>query len=420
MVEQLPVQAPPTMTSAAPVKDADRIQVMDVLRGFALLGIFLMNIEFFSITLYEYGGGVPPGQGLDTVAGLFVYLLVQGKFWVLFSLLFGMGFALMRERARAAGRPFVGLYLRRTFLLMLFGALHITLMWPGDILFAYSLAALLLLALMALRGTPALVVGALLYALMAGMMLGFGALMMAMPESIMGPVQQEMVRYAEEAARAAAVYREGGFAEVTTQRIEDYGFLLFNAVLFQLPMMLGVFLVGSWLVGTGKLADPAAHRGFFVKLAVFGLALGGAGIAGSAAIGTHFDLVEQFAESWTALGLQSLGNLPMALGYLGLVVLATTGPASRWFALLAPAGRMALTNYLMQSLICSFVFFGYGLAQFGEWGRATQVGFVFAVFAAQVAFSHWWMARFRMGPLEWLWRAGTYLSRPPMRRDARA
>jgi uncharacterized protein len=404
----------------SPVTDVERLPVMDVLRGFALLGIFLMNIEFFNRALQEYGAGVAPGQGLDTVAGLAIYALVQGKFWVLFALLFGMGFALMRERARAAGRPFVGLYLRRTALLMLFGVLHITLLWVGDILLAYGISALFLLAMMWLRGRAALVVGAALYLLTSGLWLLSGVGMMFMPETMLGPVQQQMAAMVADGAQATTIYREGGFAAVTAQRIDDYVFMLTGAVVFQIPMMLGVFLVGTWLVGTGRLADPAAHRGFFTRMAVGGLVLGSAGVAAALSVGTHFDLVEQFAESTVALGLMAMANLPMALGYLGLVVLATIGPVGRWLSVLAPAGRMALTNYLMQSLVASLVFYGYGLGLFGELGRAAQVGFVVVVFAAQVAFSRWWLARFRFGPLEWLWRAGTYLTLPPMRRSADA
>jgi uncharacterized protein len=405
---------------SAPIADAERLPVMDVLRGFALLGIFLMNIEFFSIAMQQFGSGVAPGQGLDTLAGLAVYVLVQGKFWVLFALLFGMGFAIMRERARAAGRPFVGLFLRRVALLMLFGTLHIVLMWVGDILLAYGISALFLLALMWLRGRAALVVGVLLYLGVAGLGLAWGIAMAAIPDAMQAAVQQEMAAMAAEGARAAAVYRDGSFGEIVGQRIEDYLTHMTVALVFQIPMMVGVFLIGGWLVGTGRLADPGAHRGFFAKLAIGGLVLGSLGMAGVVAVGTHFDLIEQFAESTLAMALNTLASLPMALGYLGLVVLAASGPAGRWLSLLAPAGRMALTNYLMQSLIASLVFYGYGLGLFGEIGRAAQVGFVFAVFAAQVAFSHWWLARFRLGPMEWLWRAGTYLQWPAMRRSADA
>lgn len=405
---------------AAPTADRDRLPVMDILRGFALFGIFLMNIEFFTRTLQTYSGGVPPSEGWDYAFGLAIYVAVQGKFWVLFALLFGMGFALMRERAARAGRPFVGLYLRRTLLLALFGALHIAFVWVGDILFAYAITALLLMMFAWLRGTAAWVVGALVYVGMAGLWLLMGIGLMFMPDSMMEPVRAEMLGLVAEAERAAAVYREGGFVEITAQRLSDFQFLATGALPFQVPMMLGVFLIGSWLVGTGRLADPVAHRGFFMKLAVGGLSLGALGVAASLSLGSQFDLVEGFAESTLAMGLMSLGNLPLALGYLAIVVLLATGPLRNAFGLLAPAGRMALTNYLLQSVVGTLVFYGYGLGMWGEIGRSGQVGIVLVVFVAQVAFSHWWLARFRFGPMEWLWRAGTYLQWPPMRRVASA
>jgi len=406
--------------SAAPTADRDRLPVMDILRGFALLGIFLMNIEFFTRTLQSYSGGVTPGEGWDHAFGLAIYVAVQGKFWVLFALLFGMGFALMRERAERAGRPFFGLYLRRTLLLALFGVLHIVFVWVGDILFAYALSALLLMACAWLRGTAAWVVGGGVYLLMAGLWLLMGVGLMAMPESMVAPVRTEMLGLVAEAERAAAVYREGSFLEITRQRLSDFQFLATGALPFQIPMMLGVFLIGRWLVGTGRLADPVAHRGFFVTLAVVGVLVGALGVAASLSLGSHFDLVDGFAASTVAMGLMSLGNLPLALGYLGIVVLLASGPLRGAFGLLAPAGRMALTNYLLQSIIGTLVFYGYGLGLWGEIGRSGQVGIVLLVFVAQVAFSHWWLSRFRFGPMEWLWRAGTYLQWPPMRRTADA
>jgi uncharacterized protein len=312
------------------------------------------------------------------------------------------------------------MYLRRTLLLALFGALHIAFVWVGDILLAYAITALLLMMFAWLRGTAAWVVGALVYLGMAGLWLLMGVGLMFMPESMMEPVRAEMMGLVAEAERAAAVYREGSFVEITGQRLSDFQFLATGALPFQVPMMLGVFLIGSWLVGTGRLADPVAHRGFFVKLAVGGLALGALGVAASVALGTQFDLVDGFAEATAAMGLMSLGNLPLALGYLALVVLLATGPLRGPLGLLAPAGRMALTNYLMQSVVGTLVFYGYGLGLWGEIGRSGQVGIVLLVFAAQVAFSHWWLARFRFGPMEWLWRAGTYLQWPPMRRVAGA
>jgi uncharacterized protein len=326
----------------------------------------------------------------------------------------------MRDRASAAGRPFAAMYLRRTLWLALFGALHIVFIWVGDILLAYAITAVLLLMFAWLRGTAAGVVGALLYVAMAGLWVLMGVGLTVMPESMMAPVRADLLGLVAEAERAATVYREGGFVEITRQRLEDFRFLFTGAIPFQIPMMLGVFLIGRWLVGTGRLADPVAHRGFFVKLAVGGFVLGALGVGASLTLGSQFDLVEGVAASTLAMGLMAFGNLPLALGYLALVVLLATGPWRAPLGLLAPAGRMALTNYLLQSIVGTLVFYGYGLGLWGEIGRSGQVAIVLVVFAVQVALSHWWLARFRFGPMEWLWRAGTYLQWPPMRRAADA
>ncbi len=398
------------------VAEGDRLETMDMLRGVALLGVFLMNIEFFVRPLHDYGSGVPAGQGLDHVLGVLIYALVQGKFWVLFSLLFGMGFALMSSRAEAAGRPFVGLYLRRIILLGLFGAAHVLLLWVGDILLSYAITALLLLACVRLRGMPAGLAGMALYFGVGGLWLLMAVGLFFLPESIQEPVRQEMAALAASGAQAQAVYQDGSFVEAVWQRIADYQTITLSNMLFQVPIILGVFLIGRWLVDSGRLQDPAANRPFFRKLAVGGLLLGSLGVGAALALGTTFDPVEQVAQSTLALVLMTLGSLPMALGYLALLVLVSLGPMGRLLRVFVPAGRMALTLYLMQSLIASLIFYGYGLGLAEEFGRTAQVMMVVIVFALQVAFSHWWLARFRQGPLEWLWRAGTYLRWSPLRR----
>lgn len=403
-----------TTSFNGPVAEGERIATMDILRGFALLGIFLMNIEFFNRPLQDFSTGLPLGEGIDHLAGWLIYVFVQGKFWVLFSLLFGMGFAVMRDRAAAAGKPFFGQYLRRTLLLAAFGLTHIVLIWVGDILFAYAMGALLLLAFMNVRGHALWVLGATLYFGMAGFWMLIGWAMGHMPPEAVEPMAREMAAFAAEGQKAAVVYAQGGFAEITQVRITDYfGFLFANAVMFQLPMMVGTFLIGTWLVRSGRIQRAAEFRRFFAVLGVVGAVLASFFIAASVGVGTHFDPSTGYAQSMVAMGLMAIGNLPLSLAYLSAIVLLCTLPsAAKGLSILAPAGRMALTNYLSQSLICSLVFYGYGLGLFGELGRAAQVGFVFAVFAAQVAFSHFWLSRFGVGPLEALWRAGTYLQAP--------
>lgn len=403
---------------AGPVAEGERIAVLDMLRGFALLGIFLINVEWFARPLQDMIAGVGPGEGLDGQVGALVYLLVQGKFWVLFSLLFGMGFALMHQRAEAAGRPFIGLYLRRSLLLALFGLVHIAFVWTGDVLFTYALASLGLLAFLPVRGPALWLAGLGLYVAVPLLSLLGGLALGLLPASALAPVQEDMRALAAAGQAAAAVYREGDFLAVSAQRWAEYfGWIFPQATLYHLPMALGCFLIGAWLLRSGRLADLSAQRGFFLALAIGGGLAGGALLALGASLGLRFDPVAEFPRASLASGLMMLGNLPLSLAYLALFLLLASLPGPRrLFGLLAPAGRMALTNYLAQTLLCSLVFYGYGLGVFDAMGRTAQLGFVVLVFTAQLLFSHAWLARFRFGPLEWLWRAGTYLRLPPLRR----
>jgi len=181
-------------------------------------------------------------------------------------------------------------------------------------------------------------------------------------------------------------------------------------------VLTSMFLLGVWFVRSGVMEDTATHLAFFRKLALYALPVGiGIGLLTSLIAMSHTP-GDRYDGWGIARGLTMLGNLPACLGYVGLVVtMLHSRTALSRIRVLAPAGRMALTNYLMQSLICVIYFYGFGL---GHWGmpRAQQVLFVAAVYAAQIAFSHWWLARFRYGPMEWLWRGFTYRQVPPMRK----
>lgn len=410
-------------TVLAPVAASERIALLDVLRGVALLGIFLMNIEFFSRSLLDLSTGISPGlPALSWLADAFVYTFVRGKFWTLFSLLFGMGFAVMLARAQAAGRPFTGVYLRRTVGLLLIGLAHGLFLWAGDILFSYALTAFALLLFF--RNTPLSRLwkwGVALYGGMVLLMLLAAAGMAAMagdPQASADPAAAaafESIRAAEVAA-----YSSGTYAEANGARLVYFLHHL-GSIALLVPMVLGMFLVGAWLVRSGAMADPASRRRLFSRLAWWG---GGAGLALTAwsiAISPDpvMDPAAPAAAPLVAMALHMTGSALMALAYIGIVVLAWQAGA-RWLGVLAPAGRMALTHYLLQSLVGTLLFYGYGLGLWGDVSRAGQTGIVLVVFALQVAASHWWLARFRMGPAEWMWRAFTYLAWPAMRRGPAA
>lgn len=404
-----------TQTALGPVPTGQRLEVMDVLRGIALLGVFAMNIEWFNRPMQQMGSGIPiDATGLDYAVAWVVHVFVAGKFWTMFSLLFGMGFVLMSGRITAAGLPVERVYLRRMAALLLFGVLHIVLLWPGDILHTYAIAGAILMAMRAIAPRWQLVTGLLLYAGIAALYLLFAALLFVLP----GPALAEMsAPMAASAARAALVYPDGGFGAVLVQRVSDYAQVGLAGQMMMVPMVLGVFLVGSWLMSGGGLQARAMQRRFWWRLLAITLPPGLVFTALAVTVGTTFTLGAVDPRGVLAQGLMLCGALPMSLAYVALIVLAwTSAVGARVLGVFAPAGRMALTHYLGQSLICSLLFYGYGFGLFGELGRAAQTGIVLGIFALQIAISHAWLSHHRHGPMEWTWRWLTYGRRPGWRR----
>jgi uncharacterized protein len=431
----------PEAPAAALVPTADaRIDALDVVRGFALLGIFLMNVEFFSRPMQDIGGpGIDPAMhGLDYAADALIFFFVQNKFWILFSLLFGMGFAVMIERAREAGRPFLPAYLRRTFALLGIGAVHGLLIWAGDILMTYAVTALLMIALrqvlhlardnvgdgtLPLRARTLAVLGAICFALPLAMAMG-GAAQGTGPRT---PEQaREHAEYKAETAQlradAEAAYAHGSYADAVQQRTTDMAEQFEpQSLIFFLPGALGVFVLGMAILRSGVMQRPADFQPQLRRVRALGLGVGLPLMAFSVWLGTSFDFDRFGPRQALQVDTYMLAGLVLAIAYGACLLLALCGRAGGWLRRwLAPAGRMALTNYLTQSLVGTWTFYGYGLGLWGQVGRAGQVAFVAAVFAVQLLLSRWWLARFRFGPAEWVWRALTYWQLPPMRRAAPA
>jgi len=411
------MSTPPPIATPRPPED--RLHLMDALRGFALLGILLMNIEFFNRSVHDYMSGIDTSPGAAGWAAWIVYVFVQGKFWVLFSLLFGMGFALMQDRLEGTGRPFGRLYFRRTLALMAFGLLHIVLLWPGDILFAYSITALMLMAFLKVRGVAVLITGLGLYFAVSALWVLLGAALGFMPEDAKAGMAEEMSKALSLAIESDRIYATGGYLEISLHRAQEYFTVMLQTVLmFQVPMALGVFLLGAWLLRSGRIQNAGAHLRFWTLTLLLGGLLGAFFVHSSLGVGVNFDVRTEMGDALLAAGLMALGNLPLSMAYLAaFVLLFQTGLGARVLGLLAPAGRMALTHYLLQSLVCSLLFYGYGLGWYGEVDRWEQVQIALMIFAAQVALSPLWLRHFRYGPLEWFWRGLTYGHLPALRKS---
>lgn len=391
-----------------PVAGNERIATLDVLRGFALFGILLMNMEAFSGPMdMSFTGIDPHWQGWDYWADAFVYVFVQGKFFTLFSLLFGAGFAVMAQRAAMAGRDFTRFYLRRSLGLLVIGVLHGLLLWSGDILVAYALLSFVLLAFREAPRSWLPALGTMAYLGAAVLMLMLGALMQLVPADA-ASAQAAAAAKAIEAQRQA--YGHGSYLQAVAQRLRDV-FASLGALLVVGPQVLGMFLIGAWFARSGAIAEPGRYPRLWAGLRWLLLPIGLAVMLLSTWV-LPYNAPGQFnMRSAGAYALTAVAGLMMCLGYLAWGV-----RWSRHLRWLAPAGRMALSNYLGQSLVCTLVFYGYGLGWFEQVGRASQLLFAVVLFAMQVLLSQLWLRRFQYGPVEWLWRAFTYLQLPPLRR----
>ncbi len=398
---------------------SQRLLHLDVLRGFALLGILLVNFEWFVRPIQAIVMGAEPGlSGASLVVDWLIMALAEGKFYALFSMLFGAGFALMAERASQKQAPFWGLYLRRLFILLLFGLGHMLLVWAGDILVVYSLCAFIMVLLFRKTPVQRLWKWAIAFFALPVVLVWLGALSIAATsqadpeahERIIASFEADVVEMREQVDRALRIQTEGRWSENVAQRVRDGVFLASNAV-FWVPSILGFFLLGRWLLVSQRLLRPEEHKLFFRRWRSRGLLLG----LPLSLVATlmMYQSVQIVPTPGLALGLTLFmtGAVLLALAYLSMVVLG-----AQRLAFLAPAGQMALTNYLTQSLFWTWMIYGHGLGLGPLLPRWSHLFLALGFFAVQVVVSRWWMARFRYGPAEWLWRSLTYLTRQPMRR----
>ncbi len=408
----------------SPTSASERIEVLDVLRGFALFGILLVNmIAFGHVMMAAATLPLDYDTALDRAAGWVIRWLAEGKFYSLFSLLFGLGFTLQMMRAEAKGRRFVPVYLRRSLTLLVIGVLHGVLLWVGDILAIYAVLGVLLLLFRHMRPRNLLIWAVVMLLLPSLFMIGANLLLAFARQDPAAATQIEAM-FAESSAaaraeieRASAIYTTGSFAEITAQRAKELVEMWLTTV-FILPNIFAMFLVGACIGKCGVLADLDGHRTLLARLCIWGLGLG---LPLNAVYASLIGSLVRTEPSWPlviAVFAQAVGAPLLALGYMS--GLALLWRLSRWQARLrglAPLGRMALTNYLLQSLIATTIFYGYGLGLFGQTGIAAGVLITIAIYLVNYAVSHWWLGRYRFGPVEWLWRTLTYGRIQPMRRE---
>jgi uncharacterized protein len=410
-----------------PVAPGERINVIDMLRGFAIFGILVVNTFYFFNPWYA-PQLTEASSAADEVAHFVIYFLFVSKFYTLFSFLFGLGMFIQMSRAEAKGAPFVPTYLRRLLILAIFGMAHGVLLWTGDILFIYAVTGLILLWLFRKRSSRTLLVWAVILIAIPVLFIGVSAgaiefARMAPPES--GAYEAVEASFAESAAQFEAdtaedyvIYGSGSFLEITAERWRDFTSILMVVGWFMLPSVLAMFLIGLRAGKRGWFTHQEEHRATFRRLLMWALPLGLVMNFYVASTGFSQNLLGMEVFGWeTALQVAALniGSVLLSMSYVaGIVLFSQTERGQRILTPLAPVGRMALSNYLMHSIVMTTLAYGYGFGLFGQVGLAVGFGLAVILYAVQIPLSRWWLNRFRFGPFEWIWRTLTYAQIQPM------
>lgn len=377
---------------AAPVTAAARITSLDLIRGVAVLGILLMNAVSFKYGSVPYwnisAGGM--NNGLDWAVGIFGEIFVDQKFMGLFSLLFGAGIMLFIDRAAARNRHPVLLNLWRNGLLLAMGILH-SLLWQGDVLVVYAISALFLLALRKLPAKALISIGAVIFLLTAAN----GLLMQYIANAAAAPL--------------AGLWTLTDLPLGQGEPVDNL--LLLMTLLNYFLRGLGLILMGAGLYRTGFMHGDRPARTYRLT-ALIGLGIG----LPLAAAGIGFTALNGFSREVAFIGQipNTVGTIPAALGYLSLIVLWNQGKDNWLKGRLRAVGRMALTNYLTQTVLGVLIL--THLLSDATIGRSGVLVFILAVWAVQLAWSAVWLNQFRFGPMEWLWRVATYRRGQPLRR----
>lgn len=425
-----PVAAP--SAEARPIDSGERLALLDTLRGFALCGVFVSNVfMWFSGRAFlpreQMMAAMANASLLDSVTTQAFTLLVFGKFITIFSFLFGLGFSVQLGRAEARGASITPIYSRRLGVMLLMGLTHLFLIWYGDILSTYAVLGFGLL-LFRRRSDRVLLIGAALlvfvWPVIGTVLLKLPQLLADTPEAGAALAKAAAERDAGFRARALAAFTSGSWLDVVRDGGSFYVFAFLPIIGATMLSTFGRFLLGL-LAGRRRLFhDAPQHLGLFRKLLGWGLV---AGVVGSG-VGLVMQLLmvrkvitPETLPTWVPFALAPLrqvGELGFAAVYVSsITLLFQRATWQRLLGVLAPVGRMALTNYLSQSVMSVLFFYGYGLGQVTKWGPAACFGLCLAVFSVQVVWSHLWLSRFRFGPAEWVWRSLTYGKAQPMRRD---
>lgn len=405
----------PAVYPAAP---SERIVSLDLLRGIAVLGILIMNIQSFSMISAAYMNPAAWGDltGLNKWVWIVSHVVASDKFMSIFSMLFGAGMILFTTKALDKGHRAGPLHYRRMLWLLIFGMMHAYLIWYGDILVAYALCGMLVFVFRKKTVKTLLIIGSAFFLVPEIMTLFAGATIDLWPQE---SIEENMKSWqpALEAINRESAIRQGGWLSQMEFRVPQTIFMqTFVFFWFVFWRVMAMMLLGMALYKSGVLSAKKSS-GFYLRMAVIGI-LTGYTLSG---LGVY----ENFKAGWELAYsrfygsmFNYFGSLASALGYVGIVMLIAKSDIAVGFKrLMSFVGKMAFTNYILMSLLMMFIFYGNGLGLLGKLERGEQMLVVVGIWLVILVISPIWLNKFRFGPLEWFWRVLTYWRIQPINKS---
>ncbi|QNK50697.1 DUF418 domain-containing protein [Brevibacterium sp. PAMC23299] len=387
-----------------PLQESKRIVSIDILRGLAILGIFLVNMPSFHSPLLYIDGAERWAGGWDGILYRFSDIVAQASFYPLFSFLFGFGAIILAVRSEEKGISFPLLYIKRLSFLLILGCIHAFFIWHGDILINYAVFGIAFLFFYKMKGRNLILLGSVCYVLPFAIL---GSLFL-----IMGTFDSEGMAITTDSAmmkQSLEVYQSGTFTELMSQRALDW--YMVNNPLNSIILFLSIFpffLMGAGVAKKGFLQNSTQYKRQLKAISIVSLLLGMSIKMLPYVTVYHFGTI--FVQDY-------LGGPLLTIFYItAITLLAERAGASRLLHPLSYIGRMSMSNYLFQSMVCTGIFYSYGLGLYGSVSYTTGFVFLIALFCLQILLSLLWMGLYEYGPVEYIWRFFTYGKKPVMRR----
>ncbi|MFD6210676.1 DUF418 domain-containing protein [Peribacillus sp. NPDC060253] len=388
----------------APLQESKRIVSIDVLRGIAILGIFLVNMPSFHSPLLYIDGAERWSGGWDRVLFRVSDVVAQASFYPLFAFLFGFGAIILAVRSEEKGISFPLLFTKRLSFLLVIGCIHAFFIWHGDILINYAIFGFAFLLFYKMKGRNLILLGSFCYVLPFAIL---GSLFL-----IMGIFDSEGVAITTDSKmmkQSLEIYQSGTFTEIMNQRAIDWYMVNnpFNGIILFLSIF-PFFLIGAGVAKQGFLQNPIQYKRQMKAVMIVSLLFGLSFKILPYVTVYHFGTI--FVQDY-------FGGPLLTMFYITAITLLTekTG-AFGLFQPLSCIGRMSMSNYLFQSIICTSIFYSYGLGLYGSVSYTSGFVFLIALFCLQVLLSLLWLSLYKYGPIEYVWRFVTYGKKPDMRR----